>query len=149
MLKRELSKFEGYATLIGIMVGAGIFVAIGEAGKDTGPATFLAYLILGPVTLLTALPYIVFGSTPLGNVAGGAYIHISRTFRRYLPGFITMWLTWLTYIGVLSVLSLSVGNYLKTFVPALNPKFVATACLLFFYIINFIGVKNYGRLQNA
>jgi amino acid transporter len=149
MLKRELSRFEGYATLIGIMVGAGIFVAIGEAGKDTGPATFLAYLILGPVTLLTALPYVVFGSTPIGNIAGGAYVHISRTFKSYFPGFIAMWLTWLTYIGVLSVLSISVGNYLQAFYPALNPKIIATGCLLFFYSINLIGVKNYGRLQNA
>lgn len=148
MLKRELSKFEGYATLIGIMVGAGIFVAIGQAGKDTGPATFLAYLILGPITLLTALPYVVFGSTPIGNIAGGAYVHISRTFKSYFPGFIAMWLTWLTYIGVLSVLSISVGNYLQAFYPALNPKIIATGCLLFFYSINILGVKNYGRLQN-
>lgn len=149
MLKRELSKLESYTTLIGVMVGAGIFVAIGQAGKDTGPATFLAYLLLGPLTLLTALPYVIFHSTPLGHVSGGAYVHISRTFKSYLPGFITMWLTWLTYVGVVSVLSLSVGNYIQAFWPGLNPKIVASACLLLFFVINVMGVKNYGRIQNT
>lgn len=134
--------------MIGVMVGAGIFVAIGQAGKDTGPATFLAYLLLGPITLLVALPYIVFHSTPLGNLAGGAYIHISRTFKRYLPGFLTMWLTWITYVGVLSVLSISVGNYLQAFFPELNPKIAASACLLIFYAVNAFGAKKYGRLQS-
>lgn len=148
MLKRELSKFQSYATLVGIMVGAGIFVAIGEAGRICGPATFLAYLALGPVTLVTALPYIVFHSTPLGNLTGGAYIHISRTFKSYLPGYITMWLTWITYVGVLSVLSISVGNYLQAFLPGLDPRVTATLCLLLFYGVNLMGVKNYGRWQS-
>ena len=149
MLKRELSKLESYATLVGVMVGAGIFVAIGEAGKDTGPATFLAYLILGPITLLTALPYVVFHSTPLGHLPGGAYIHISRTFKNYFPGFITMWLTWLTYVGVLSVLSISVGNYLQAFWPGIDPRLVATFCVTLFYLVNLFGVRNYGRWQSA
>ena len=149
MLKRELSKLESYATLVGVMVGAGIFVAIGEAGRDTGPATFLAYLLLGPITLLTALPYVVFHSTPLGHLPGGAYIHISRTFKNYLPGFLTMWLSWLTYIGVLGVLSLSVGNYLQAFWPGIDPRLVATFCVTLFYLVNLLGVKNYGRWQSA
>jgi APA family basic amino acid/polyamine antiporter len=148
-LRRELSRFENYATLIGVMVGAGIFVAIGEAGKDAGPSTFLAYLVLGPVTLLAALPYIVFHSTSLGNMTGGAYIHISRTFRRYFPAFLTTWLAWVTYIGVLSVLSLSVGNYLQAFIPGINPKIIATFCLTFFFGVNVLGVKNYGRWQSG
>lgn len=149
MLRRELSRLESYATIVGVMVGAGVFVAIGEAGKDTGPATFLVYLLLGPVTLCTALPYAVFHSTPLGSVAGGAYVHISRTFKSHFLGFIPMWLTWLTYIGVLGVLSTSVGNYLQAFLPGANPRIVATLCLLLFYAVNLVGVKNYGRLQSA
>lgn len=149
MLKRELSKFQSYATLIGTMIGAGIFVAIGEAGQFSGPATFLAYLILGPVTILTCLPYIVFHSTPLGNLPGGAYMHISRTFKSYFPAFITMWLTWITYLGVLSVLSISVGKYLHPFFPNTDPRFIASICLFSFYAINIFGVKNYGRVQST
>ncbi len=149
MLKRELSKLESYATLVGAMVGAGIFVAIGQAGEDTGPSTFLSYIILGPMTLLTALPYIIFHSTPLGNLSGGAYLHISRTFKRHFPGFITMWLTWITYLGVMSILSVSVGKYLQAFIPGVNPRVVATFCLVLFFVVNLLGVKKYGKWQST
>lgn len=149
MLRRDLSKLENFATIVGMMVGSGIFVAIGEAGKNAGPSSVLAYLLLGPVTLLLALPYIIYGSTPLGNVAGGAYMHISRTFKNHFFGFIVMWLTWLTYLGVLSVLSISVGRYLQPFIPSLDPRVTATICLVIFYLINLTGVKQFGRIQSA
>lgn len=149
MLKRELSKIDGYATIVGMMVGSGIFVAIGEAGRDAGPATVLAYILLGPITLLLALPYVIFQSTSLGNLAGGAYIHISRTFKNHYVAFIVMWLSWLTYVGVLSVLSISVGRYLQAIWPGLNPQIAATACIAIFYIINLTGVRQFGRIQSA
>lgn len=149
MLKRDLSKIENFATIVGMMIGSGIFVAIGEAGKDAGPSTVLAYLLLGPVTLLIVLPYIIYQSTPLGNVTGGAYMHISRTFKNHFLGFIVMWLTWVTYLGVLSVLSISVGRYLQAMIPSLDPRIVATVCLAVFYLINITGVKQFGRIQSA
>ncbi|MFH1874449.1 MAG: APC family permease [Pseudomonadota bacterium] len=147
MLKRDLSKLDSYATIIGMLIGAGIFVAIGQAGKDAGPATCLAYLLLGPATLLMALPYVIFQSTTLGNLAGGAYIHISRTFKSHFPAFIVMWLTWLTYLGVLSVLAVSVGHYIQAIFPAAPPKIIATLCLFLFYLINLVGIKQFGRMQ--
>lgn len=149
MLKRELSKIDGYATIIGMMVGSGIFVAIGEAGQFAGPSTVLAYILLGPVTLLIAMPYVIFQSTPLGNLVGGAYIHISRTFKTHYVAFIVMWLSWLTYVGVLSVLSLSVGRYLEAIWPGLDPQVTATVCIVFFYLINLTGVRQFGRIQSA
>lgn len=149
MLKRELSKIDGYATIIGMMVGSGIFVAIGEAGQYAGPATVLAYILLGPVTLLIVLPYVIFQSTPLGNLTGGAYIHISRTFKNHYAAFIVMWLSWLTYVGVLGVLSLSVGRYLEAIWPGLDPQITATVCIAFFYLINLTGVRHFGQMQSA
>ena len=43
-LKRDLGKLSGYATIIGILVGAGIFRVTGEAGAVAGSAVPLAYL---------------------------------------------------------------------------------------------------------
>lgn len=148
MLKRDISKLGSYATLIGMMVGAGIFVAIGEAGRDAGPSTWLAYLCLGPVTLLAALPYIIFHSTSIGGMPGGAYVHISRTFKNSFLGFIVMWLTWVTYLGVLATLAVAAGRYLGVFVGVVDPRIIATICLLFFFTINIIGVKYFDRMQS-
>ncbi|HXF41236.1 MAG TPA: APC family permease [Blastocatellia bacterium] len=172
-LRRELSKLESYATIIGILVGSGIFVVTGKAGAIAGPSVPLAYLVLAPIVLVTAVAYSVYLSTPLGTKPGGEYTHISRTLGSYYPGFITLWLKWLSYIGALVVLSTSLAQYLKFFYPAMDQWFarilpfgetlgrsyvgdpslgevvIATVALLFFFVFNLLGVKVYGRLQTV
>ena len=91
-LRRDLGPISGYATIIGILVGAGIFRVTGEAGAVAGSSVPLAYFLFAPIIICTALTYSVFVSTPLGNRPGGAYIHISRTFKSYYLGFIAMWM---------------------------------------------------------
>src|SRR5262245_24029482 len=159
-LKRELSKLESYATIIGILVGSGIFVVTGRSGSIAGPSVPLAYLVLAPIVLATAVAYTVYLSTPLGTSPGGEYTHISRTTGSYYLGFITLWLKWLAYIGALVILSTSLAQYLKFFYPNLDqaiadlvpfgqslrarytsdPSFgeavIATAALLFFFVFN-------------
>ena len=172
-LKRELSKIESYATIIGILVGSGIFVVTGRSGSVAGPSVPLAYLVLAPIVLVTAVAYTVYLSTPLGNSPGGEYTHISRTTRSYYIGFIALWLKWLAYIGALVILSTSLAQYLKVFYPrmdeaiagalpfgqalassypsdpTLGEAVIATAALLFFLALNLLGVKAYGWLQTA
>ncbi|HSB12551.1 MAG TPA: APC family permease [Blastocatellia bacterium] len=170
-LRRELTKLESYATIIGILVGSGIFVVTGKSGAIAGPSVSLAYLVLAPVVLVTAVAYSVYLSTPLGTQPGGEYSHISRTTGSYYLGFITLWLKWLSYIGALVVLSTSLAQYLKFFYPnmdqwlaavmpfgeslgrsysgdpSLGEAVIATAAMLFFFVFNLLGVKVYGRLQ--
>src|SRR2546423_1524066 len=78
-LKRDLTKLESYAAIIGILVGSGIFVVTGKSATIAGPSIPLAYLVLAPVILVTAVAYSVYISTPLGTSPGGEYLHISRT----------------------------------------------------------------------
>ena len=172
-LKRELTKLESYATIIGILVGSGIFVVTGRSGAIAGPSVPLAYLVLAPIMLVTAVAYSVYLSTPLGTKAGGEYLHISRTTRSLYLGFVTMWLKWLSYIGALVILSISLAQYLKFFYPgmdhwfagflpfgealgrsysgdpSLGEAFVATVALLFFLLFNLLGAKFYGWLQTV
>src|SRR6476659_9957489 len=109
-LRRELSKLESYATIIGILVGSGIFVVTGRSGAIAGPSVPLAYLVLAPIMLVTAVAYSVYLSTPLGTRAGGEYLHISRTTKSLYLSFVTMWLKWLSYIGALVILSISLAQ---------------------------------------
>ena len=172
-LRRELTKLESYATIIGILVGSGIFVVTGKSGAIAGPSVPLAYLVLAPVVLVTAVAYSVYLSTPLGTRPGGEYLHISRTTRSLYLGFVALWLKWLSYIGALVILSVSLAQYLKFFypgmdswlarvlpfgetlsqrftgVPSLGEATVASAALLFFFVFNLLGVKFYGWLQTV
>lgn len=154
-------------------MGSGIFVVTGKSGAIAGPSVPLAYLVLAPIILVTAVAYSVYLSTPLGTKPGGEYSHISRTTGSYYLGFMTLWLKWLSYTGALVVLSTSLAQYLKFFYPgmdqaaarvlpfgealgrsytgdpSLGEAVIATSALLFFLVFNLLGVKVYGRLQTV
>ena len=53
LLKRDLGKFSAYATIVGILIGAGVFRVTGEAGAIAGSAVPFAYLLSVSYTHLT------------------------------------------------------------------------------------------------
>src|SRR5438093_13079282 len=98
-LRRDLGTVESYATLIGILIGAGIFKVTGQAWTLTGPSVILGYVVLAPAILTTSVAYSAFISTPLGRAPGGAYSYISTTFVGYLVAFVGTSLKLLSYVG--------------------------------------------------
>ena len=149
LLKRDLGKFSAYATIVGILIGAGVFRVTGEAGAIAGSAVPFAYLLFAPIILSTALAYSVFISTPLGMRPGGAYIHISRTFNNYYIGFIAVWMKLMAFVGAITFMATSFGEYLTFFIPDINIKMSASVVLIFFFCINIIGIRYYGLLQTG
>ncbi|HVK18688.1 MAG TPA: amino acid permease [Fimbriiglobus sp.] len=77
-LKRILGPWSLTAMGIGAIIGAGIFVATGEAAKNVaGPALMLSYVVAGFTCLMAALCYAEFAAmTP---VAGSAYTYAYTT----------------------------------------------------------------------
>jgi basic amino acid/polyamine antiporter, APA family len=77
-LKRVLGPVSLTAIGIGGIIGAGIFVATGEAAKNTaGPALMVSYVVAGFTCLLAALCYAEYAAmTP---VAGSAYTYAYLT----------------------------------------------------------------------
>ena len=152
-LRRELGRIESYATLIGILVGAGIFRVTSDAWSLTGSSVVLAYLSLAPAVLATSVPYAVFLSTPLGRLPGGEYTHISRTFHRAPVAFVGVWIKIIAYLGALAYLSQAFADYLLeldggagTHATAATLG-VALGILALFYVIHVLGVRWFGRLQ--
>src|ERR1051326_8060049 len=110
-LRRDLGTIESYATLLGILIGAGIFKVTSEAWRLTGPSVILGYVMLAPAA------YSVFLSTPLGRDPGGEYTNISRTFGGFRLAFIGAWLKIISYIGALAYLAGSFADYARKLVP--------------------------------
>jgi len=77
-LRRVLGPVQLTALGIGAVIGAGIFVATGEAAKNVaGPALMISYVVAGVVCLLAALCYAEYAAmTP---VAGSAYTYAYTT----------------------------------------------------------------------
>jgi basic amino acid/polyamine antiporter, APA family len=145
-LRRDLGTLESYATLLGILIGAGIFKVTGEAFSLTGPSVILGYVVLAPAVLATSAAYSVFLSTPLGREPGGEYTNISRTFGSYGLAFVGAWLKIISYVGALAYLAGAFADYAQTLVRV-DPTVLAVAALLFFYAIHIAGVRWFGRIQ--
>jgi amino acid transporter len=150
-LRRDLGTIESYATLLGMLIGAGIFKVTSDAWALTGPSVILGYLVLAPAILATSVAYSVFLSTPLGREPGGEYTHLSRTFGGYGLAFVGVWLKVISYIGALAYLSRALGDYVVELFGGAVPKSaampIAIGSLVFFYVIHVAGVRWFGRIQ--
>ena len=146
-LRRDLGTLESYATLLGILIGAGIFKVTGEAWAVTGPSVILGYLVLAPMVIATSVAYSVFLSTPLGREPGGEYLHISRTFGGRGLAFVGAWLKIISYTGALAYLARALADYVHQLMPRAPATAFAAAALVVFYIAHVAGVRWYGRVQ--
>src|SRR5215203_1198200 len=151
-LKRDLGTLESYATVIGILIGAGIFQVTSQAWAVTGPSVVLGYLILTPAILATSIPYAAYLSTPLGREPGGEYLHLSRTLHGLRLAYIGAWLKIISYIGAGAYLANAMAGYLIALsgnrIDAQRFQLpLALAALVVFYLIHVIGIRWFGRMQ--
>ncbi len=151
-LRRDLGTLESYATVIGILIGAGIFQVTSQAWALTGPSVILGYLILTPAILATSIPYAAYLSTPLGREPGGEYLHISRTVKGFRLAYVGAWLKIISYIGAGAYLANAFAGYLIALsgnrIDPLRFRLpLALGALVLFYGIHVIGIRWFGRLQ--
>ena len=77
-LKRALGPVSLTALGVGAIIGAGIFVATGEAARNvSGPALMISYIVAGLTCVFAALCYAEFAS--MAPVAGSAYTYAYAT----------------------------------------------------------------------
>ena len=151
-LRRDLGTLESYATVIGILIGAGIFQVTSQAWALTGPSVILGYLVLTPAILATSIPYAAYLSTPLGREPGGEYLHISRTLNGFRLAYVGSWLKIISYIGAGAYLANAMAGYVIALsgnrIDARTFKLpLALTALLIFYLIHVIGIRWFGRFQ--
>jgi basic amino acid/polyamine antiporter, APA family len=151
-LRRDLGTLESYATIIGILIGAGIFQVTSQAWALTGPSVILGYIVLTPAILATAVPYAAYLSTPLGREPGGEYLHISRTLGGQRLAYVGAWLKIISYIGAGAYLANAMAGYLIALsggrIDAERFQLpLALAALVVFYSIHVIGIRWFGRMQ--
>lgn len=150
-LRRDLGTLESYATVIGILIGAGIFVVTGDGWGLTGPSVILGYIVLIPAILATAIPYAAYLSTSHGETPGGEYLNISRTLGGYRLAYVGAWLKIISYIGAGAYLANAMADHvIKVSGGRIEKKFqlpLALAALVLFYSIHAIGILWFGRTQ--
>jgi len=107
-LERSLGLAEVTLMSIGVILGAGIYVLIGEAAGLSGNSLWLSFIIAAVVASFTGLSYAELSSRY--PEAGAEYVYIEQTFGSRLA-----WLIgWLIIVGAMigsAAVAIGFGNY--------------------------------------
>lgn len=134
---------------VGAMIGAGIFSIFGTAVEISGSAVYVAFIIAGIVALLNGYSYAKL-STRYSSAGGPVEFLLKGFGDGVLSGGLNL-LLWVSYIFALALYSKGFSYYAITFLPSGSAQvwenIFATAIILVFTAINFIGAKAVGKSE--
>jgi amino acid transporter len=145
-----LSTFDAIALVVGIVIGAGIFVTPALVAANTGSATqmMLAWSIGGLIALAGALCYAELATTYPHS--GGDYHYLTRAFGKPLA-FLFGWAR-ITVIptGSIALLAFAFGDYASAVIPlgAYSSAVWAALVVVSLTVLNMAGVRHGARTQN-
>ena len=123
---------------VGLILGAGIYVLIGEAAGFAGNALWIAFALASVVALFAGFSYAELSS--IFPKAAAEYIFIKNAFKNNFFAFLIGWLTAITSIITAATVALGFGGYFVEFVDV--PIIVSAIILLIVLsIVNFIGIR--------
>jgi APA family basic amino acid/polyamine antiporter len=115
-LRRAVGALDLTAFGIGAIIGTGIFVIIGEAIGDSGPAIVLSFVLAGVTCVFSALSYAELASTI--PVSGSAYTYSYATMGE-LIAWIIGWDLILEYGVAVAAVAVGWGGYAKELLDSL------------------------------
>ncbi len=155
-LSRDLSLFHVTMMGLGMMIGAGVFLGVGNSIFIAGPGgVILTFSLNGIIALFTAMSYAELSSAI--PRAGGAYNFARIGFGRGIS-FLAGWMEWFASSVAGSVYSLTFSIYILRYFeqlgllewlfipPDIAIKIVAVIVACFFIYINYRGVSETGKI---
>jgi APA family basic amino acid/polyamine antiporter len=128
-LRRALGLGQLTASGVGIIIGAGIYVLLGDATALTGPGVWLAFLLAGVLSALTALSYAELAA--MYPEAGAEYDYTRRVAPHWLA-FLVGWVMIAGLVAAAAAVSLGFGAYVRHFVDV--PERLGAFALLAFVV---------------
>ena len=137
-LKRGMGLFHLTMYGVGLILGAGIYVLIGEAAGFAGDSVWIAFVLGSIVALFAGLSYAELSS--IFPKAAAEYTFVKNAFKNNFFAFIIGWLTAITSMITAAAVALGFGGYFSEF---LNIPIVISAIALIgiLSIVNFMGIK--------
>jgi APA family basic amino acid/polyamine antiporter len=137
-LKRQLGLFQATMYGVGLILGAGIYVLIGEAAGIAGNAVWISLAVGAIISAFTGLSYAEL--TSMYPKAAAEYVYVRNAFNNNFLAFIVGWLILFTAIVSASTVSLGFGGYFAGFFD--SPITVSAALLIVaLSFVNFYGIK--------
>jgi APA family basic amino acid/polyamine antiporter len=137
-LKREVGLFGATMCILGIIVGAGIYVIIGEAAGIAGNALWLSFLLGAVIAACTGLSYAELASSFPCDSAEYHYTKFAFNDKRLSFGI--AWLKITGFIVAMSAVALGFGGYLSR-LTGINFILCALLLVVVLTIFNLLGLK--------
>lgn len=147
--KKPIGLLSAISIGIGGMIGAGIFSILGVAARISGNAMHISFMLAGVIALFCTYSYAKLGGKYPS--AGGPVEFLIKGFGDgILSGGFNI-LLWVGYVFVLALYAKAFAGYATTFFSAnashIWPNIIATAVILFFTAVNFVGAKAVGKSE--
>jgi len=136
-LKRELGLWQATIIGVGIILGAGIYVLMGEVVGIAGNAAWISVILASAIAALTGLSYAELSS--MFPRAGAEYTYADNAFNRK-TAFVVGWLMLVGFTIAASAVSLGFAGYFSALfgVPAL---WAAAALIILCSFVVYLGIK--------
>lgn len=150
-MKPTLGLLTATTLIVGSAIGSGIFLLPSYIAQQA-PApglVLLVWVVCGLLSLFGALTFAEMGA--MYPRAGGQYVFLREAFGDG-AGFLFGWFTfWVNICGTIAAVAFACAIYVGTFwtLTPLATKLVAIGIIWFLTLVNWVGVRHGGWVQNA
>ena len=147
-LKRSISLFQAITYGVGLILGAGIYVIIGDVAAIAGNAMWISFILAALIAIVTGFSYAELSS--IFPKSAAEYVYSKNAFDSNLVGSIAGCM--IIFIAIVSAATVAIGfaEYLTAMVfSQFNPILFAVLLMLVLSFINFYGISQSIKLNTA
>ncbi len=143
-LERKVGLSGAVFLLVGLIIGASIFILPGQLAATAGPAVVFAYFIAGGLASVNCLIAAQVGT--ILPVSAGDYVFTSIVLHPIL-GFLGVWAGMIGVAVGVPILAFGFADYLRFFVPEWDRLAIAVGIMLVLLGLNLLGLRASVRTQ--
>ena len=143
-LERKVGLGGAVFLLVGLIIGASIFILPAELAAAAGPAVVFAYFIAGGLAIVNCLIAAQVGT--ILPVSAGDYVFTSIVLHP-LIGFLKVWAGMIGLAVGVPILAFGFADYLRFFLPEWDRLSIAIGITLALLALNLLGLRTSVRTQ--
>jgi APA family basic amino acid/polyamine antiporter len=138
-LKRTINLFHATMYGIGLILGAGIYVIIGDAAEIAGNLLWVSFIISSFLAICTAFSYAELSS--IFPKSAAEYVYVKNATEKLSLSIFVGCLT--IFVGIVSASAVAIGfsNYLSVFLPGYPKILFSILIVSVLSFINFYGIR--------
>jgi amino acid transporter len=138
-LRRSVTLLQAVMYGVGLILGAGIYVLIGDVAAIAGNAMWISFLLAAAMATLTGLSYAELSSVFPKSAA--EYVYVKAGFNN---DFLALFIGCLTiFVAITSAATVAIGfsGYLAVLLPGYPPILYAIGLVLALSFLNYYGIR--------